>query len=91
MELKMKQPKGIWRLIDPKGQEFAGPSPIKCMQSEVNSRVPKEIQAQRFVDFMNTCCFCEKKIDGEKYRIRFGQICMECARTVFEDLAKVFM
>ena len=91
------QEKGLWSLRSPTGREFAGPSPFKCLQAEVDSRVSGEEQNANLMKAMNACSLCEDQLEGDTFTpgedtpAWLGEICIDCARIIFEDLAKVFL
>lgn len=89
--------KGLWSLFSPSGKEFAGPSPLKCLQAEVDSRVSEEEQSANLMRAMNACSLCEEQLDGDRFNpgdntpAWIGEICLNCARIIFDDLAKLFL
>jgi hypothetical protein len=38
---------GTWILVAPNGREYTGESPLRCVKSELDERVPKSVQLAR--------------------------------------------
>lgn len=59
-----KHPKaetGIWVLMSPSGIIYTGENPLKCVQKEMQSRIPAEVMLKRLLDI----CDIEHNLDNK--------------------------
>lgn len=78
-----------WKLISPTGKIFEAETPIKCCQKEIDSRVSKEVQANRLLEMMSKCSLCEegerKYTIGKNTPAEIPGICETCLQTIYSD------
>ena len=57
-----KPQEGTWVLVAPDGRDWTGPSPLKCVQAEMNDRIPPVEQLQRITAAVNEPDFADRHL-----------------------------
>jgi len=81
---------GTWKLVSPSGKEFKGTSPLYCLRSESEDRIPEDIRNKRLLSLLSKCNLCgeeanDKFVLAPNTPAEISGICLTCKNIIMDS------